>query len=349
MNLMHALDEQGIGEGLPTIERLQLLSDEQLKGVLPTRGLTKRFREALGKHGLLPLAKNLVNDREFILRYYLLPQVINAQLGRGKPHYGEHRFMALRIITANGGHTILRRNGIGTGQPITIQNEKELINWVQRGAVDFYGEIGEIIPAATIEESGTSSQKASKYVIDRFFVDLDPRNGFPMDRLKAVTQNIYDFFTRTPQVEETKIYWTGGKGFHIVGFFREGIQLDVEVAKDKLTELLKSWRICNDVDIFMEQDATILEPYLTVDLSPIMRRGIYRNELSLHAKSGGCCVEVKSDKLNNFDPDIEAKPEAVLNRLIRELTQEERNTYYERINQLIPETSNEADSFLVKA
>jgi hypothetical protein len=349
MNLMHALDAQGIGEGLPTIERLHLLSDEQLKSILPTRGEVKRFREALGKQGIVPLAKNLVNNREFILRYYLLPQVIKAQLGRGNRHYGEHRFTGLRVITENGGHTALRRNNIGTIQPIIIQNEQELIEWVQRGAVDFYGEIGEIIPAATIDESGTDSPKPSKYVTDRFFVDLDPRNGFSMDRLKAITQNIYDFFTRTPQVEEAKIYWTGGKGFHIIGFFKEGIQLDVEVAKDKLTALLKTWRICNDVDIFLEQDPTILEPYLTVDLSPIMRRGIYRNELSLHAKSGRCCVEVKSDQLNNFDPDIDAKPEAVLNMLIRGLTQGERNTYYERVNQIIAATSDEACSFLINA
>ena len=349
MNLMHALDEQGVGDGLPTIERLHLLSDEQLKGILPTRGLIKRFREALGKQGVVPLAKNLVNNREFILRYYLLPQVIKAQLGRGKPHYGEHRFTALRIITANGGHTALRRNDIGTSQPIIIQNEQDLIKWVQRGAVDFYGEIGEIIPAATIEESGTGSPEPSKYVTDRFFIDLDPHNGFPIDRLKAITQNIHDFFTRTPQVEEAKIYWTGGKGFHIIGFFKEGIQLDVEVAKDKLTALLKTWRIFNDVDVFMEQDPTFLEPHLTVDLSPVMRRGIYRNELSLHAKSGGCCIEVKSDQLNNFNPDIEAKPEAVLNRLIQELTEEERTTYYERLNRTITTTSDEADSFLVKA
>jgi len=116
-----------------------------------------------------------------------------------------------------------------------------------------------------------------------------------------------------------------------------------------LTELLKAWRICNDVDVFMEQDATIMEPYLTIDLSPIMRRGIYRNELSLHARSGGCCVEIKNDELNNFDPDIDAKPEAVLNRLIRGLTQEERNTYYERVNLLITTTSDEALSVLIKA
>ena len=54
MNLMHGLNELGIGEGLPTIERLQLLSDEQLKGMLPTRGLLRRLKEALGKYGKSP-------------------------------------------------------------------------------------------------------------------------------------------------------------------------------------------------------------------------------------------------------------------------------------------------------
>ena len=85
----------------------------------------------------------------------------------------------------------------------------------------------------------------------------------------------------------------------------------------------------------MDQDPTILEPYLTIDLSPIMRRGIYRNELSLHAISGGCCVEVKSDHLNTFQPDKEATPEAVLRRLINELTEEERNIYAKRVSQLV--------------
>lgn len=336
MNLLHGLSELGIGEGLTTSERLQLLTDEQLKEMLPTRGLIRRLKEALGKHGKAPLARKLANDRQFILRYFLLPQVIKAQLDRGKPHYaGKNRYTALRVITRDGDHTVLRRNDPGTGQSIIIQNEQEYINWVKRGAVDFYGEISEIVPDAIAEQTETGSQRPPRYIIDRFFVDLDPRNGFPMDRLKEVTQNIFEFFVQAPQVEETKIYWTGGKGFHIIGFFKEGIQLDVQVAKEKLTALLNSWRICNDVDIFMDQDPTILEPYLTIDLSPIMRRGLYRNELSLHAISGGCCVEVKIDHLKDFKPDLEATPEAVLDRLIHELTEEERNAYVERVSHLM--------------
>jgi hypothetical protein len=76
-----------------------------------------------------------------------------------------------------------------------------------------------------------------------------------------------------------------------------------------------------------------------------MRRGIYRNELSIHAKSGGVCLEVKNDELKNFNPLIEAKPETVLYRLIGELTQEEKNIYNERVYQLMSAMSDKVDSF----
>jgi hypothetical protein len=154
-----------------------------------------------------------------------------------------------------------------------------------------------------------------------------------LNKLKAVSRKIYEFLKQSPQVEEARIYWTGGKGFHILGFFKSGIWLEVQAAKARLTALLNSWRICNEVDIFLEQDMAIIEPYLTLDLSPIMSRGIYRNELSLHAMSDGCCVEVKIADLQDFDPVFEAAPEAIMARLIQELTEEERKVYTERVNQ----------------
>lgn len=344
MSLLRGLNELGIGEGLSIIERLQVLTDEQLKGMLPTRGLIRRLREALSEYGKAPLASKLVNDRRFAFRYYLLPQVIKAQLERGKAHYGgQGRNTALRIITRDGAHTVIRRNNPSTSQPIKITSEQELLSWVKRGAVDFYGEISEAVPGPIAEEAETGRQRQPRYITDRFFVDLDPRNGFPMDRLKAVTQRIYEFFGQVPQVNEARIYWTGGKGFYVVGFFKEGIRLDIQAAKEKLTALLNVWRICNDVDIFTEQDPTNLEPYLTIDLSPLMPRGLYRNELSIHAVSGGCCVEVEIDHLKDFDPDLEATPEAVADRLIAELTDEEKNAYVERVSKEM-ETVAEPDN-----
>ena len=85
----------------------------------------------------------------------------------------------------------------------------------------------------------------------------------------------------------------------------------------------------------MELDPAVLEPYLTIDLSPIMNRGIYRNELSIHAVSGECCVEVNSQHLQDFEPDIEAIPEAVMARLVQEMTGEERIAYIERVDKEI--------------
>ena len=302
--------------------------------MLPTRGLVRKLREAVGAYGKAPLAGKLVNDRRFALRYYLLPQVIKAQLERGKAHYGQQaRNMAVRIVTRDGAHTVLRRNDPNSRQPIKVTSEQDLLSWVKRGAIDFYGEIGEAIPAP-VAAGAETSQPPSNYITDRFLVDLDPWNGFPMDRLKAVAQRIYEFFEQLPQVKETKIYWTGGKGFYVIGFFKEGIKLDIQAAREKLRTMLNERRVCNEVDIFTEQDPSNLEAYLTIDLSPLMPRGLYRNEFSIHAVSGGCCVEVKIDHLKNFDPGLEATPEAVTDRLIAELAEEERTTYAERVREM---------------
>ena len=62
-----------------------------------------------------------------------------------------------------------------------------------------------------------------------------------------------------------------------------------------------------------------------------MQRGLYRNEFSIHAVSGGCCVEVKIDKLADFNPAIEATPEAVKRRLLDELTNDEKDDYTGRV------------------
>jgi hypothetical protein len=336
MSLLRGLRELGIADDLPVMERLQMLTGKQLKGLLPTRGLIRRLSKVLEEHGKLPLPAKLLNDRVFALRYYLLPQVIKAQLERGKAHYGQQaRNMAVRIITKDGTHTVLRRNDPTTSQPIKITTEQELLGWVKRGAVDFYGETSEVVRLPLAEGTETGQERSLNYITDRFLVDLDPRNGFPMEKLKAVTERIYQFFEQLPQVKEAKIYWTGGRGFHVIGFFKEGVRLDIQVAKEKLSTLLDAWRVCNEVDIFMEQDPSNCDPYLTIDLSPLMPRGLYRNEFSIHAVSGGCCIEVKIDHLKDFAPELEATPEAVAHRLFAEMTDEEKAAYAERVSKEI--------------
>ena len=327
MNLLCGVKEARISEDLPIVERLQLMGEEQLKEVLPTRGLVRRVMETVGEHGKSALARNLVDRRDFLVGYYMLPQVIKAQLDRSTSHRAEEaRNTAIRVVTRDGRHTVLRRNEPGTGLPIKIVSEQDVIHWVKRGAVDFYGEICEIVDRHPTGNVGKWSEEI-RHISDRFFVDLDPQNGYPRGKLKAVTAKLYDHFTELPQVKQAKIYWTGGKGFYVVGLFKDGIALNVQAAKQRLTSFILSWQICNDTDVFLKEDPMNLAPYLVLDLSTLMPRGLYRNELSIHAASGGCCIEVKFDHLEEFDPDLEATPESVKDKLISELTEEEKKRY----------------------
>ncbi|MFC1893635.1 DEAD/DEAH box helicase [Chloroflexota bacterium] len=333
MKLLHGLQTGERSQGLPIVERLQHLGEDRLKEMLPTRGLITRLVEKLGDQGKKVLATNLVGKRDFLRAYYLLPQVIGAQLDRSKPRYGAHaRNTALRVITSDGHHVVLRRNDRSTGSPIRIQDEQDLMEWVKRGAVDFYGEISEEVNEGIEDREANSQSQEPRFVTDRFFVDLDPQNGYPMDRLKAVAERIYVLFRQLPQVESAKICWSGGKGFYIIGIFKEEVFLDIQIAKQKLNHLLTSWGVCNDADIFFRKDPTNLDPHLIVDLASMMPRGLYRNEFSVHAVSGGCCLEVNIDELTAFYPAKDATPDAVRIRLLNELTKEEENDYVRAVS-----------------
>ncbi len=70
----------------------------------------------------------------------------------------------------------MRRN-ISKRNPIVIETDEQYEEWVGKGAVEFLSEIG-------IMAGG------GQYYVDRFLVDLDPRNEFLMDDLKALTVEI---------------------------------------------------------------------------------------------------------------------------------------------------------------
>jgi len=309
------------------------MGEDRLKEILPTRGLITRLVEKLGDRGKKVLATKLVGKRDFIVAYYLLPQVIRAQLDRSKPHYGEHtRNTAIRITTSDGQHVVFRRNSRNTESPIRIESLQDLMDWVQQGAVDFYGEMSEEVSRVVEDREAEPRSQEPMFVTDRFFVDLDPQNGYPMDRLKAVAERLYMLFRGLPQVQSAKICWSGGKGFYIIGLFKEGVSLNVQIAKQKLSHLLDSRGICNDADIFLTKDPTNLAPHLIVDLASMMARGLYRNEFSIHAVSGGCCLEVNIDDLTAFDPAQDAAPDTVRMRLLNQLTKEEENEYFRAVS-----------------
>ena len=76
-------------------------------------------------------------------------------------------------------------------------------------------------------------------------------------------------------------------------------------------------RLCNDVSIFAAEQMDLVDPYVIIDLQPLMRRGLYRNSFSFHTGTGNICVPVDPSSLQEFEPGINATPEAVLTALDR--------------------------------
>jgi len=167
----------------------------------------------------------------------------------------------------------------------------------RRNAVEFLSEVG--------------TARLDGYMTDCFFVDLDPKNGYSLDALKFVaTLVIRKLQDHSWGTEDVQINWTGSKGFHIIARFKDGAMRPVEEVKRELESMLAD--ICNDQDRFLKDQPILAEPFVILDLSPVMRRGLSRNAFSLNAKSGNVCVPVDVERLEKFNPDIEANPQFVM-------------------------------------
>ncbi|HRH47078.1 MAG TPA: hypothetical protein PKY82_35860 [Pyrinomonadaceae bacterium] len=215
------------------------------------------------------------------------------------------------------GFSVFRRNE-RRGQPITIKDAGEFGYWIDNKTVEVLAEIG-------------FSPDSQSYHTDRFIIDLDPRDNFPLADLKAVTKEAYRRLRRHPWVDEelTYLHWTGGKGFHVVGHFRDSLSVEVEAVRLELEPLIAS--LCDDETTFIKPLTSVYQPHVVLDISPIMRRGVYRNTFSFHAATGGICVPVKPEKLESFDPERESAPEIVLS-ILDQMTGQSFDNYHQLIS-----------------
>ena len=107
----------------------------------------------------------------------------------------------------------------------------------------------------------------------------------------------------------TYFHWTGGRGFHIVGEFKEDIGHEAEQVKRVLERMVG--RLSDDVAIFTDEQPYLPEPYVVMDLKPVMQRGLYRNALSINSNTSGVSIPLTEKSIEKFDPDRHATIEAV--------------------------------------
>src|SRR5579884_4132442 len=226
LQLFSTLEAKRIGPDLLVLERLQTLAENEeiFRAALPVHGLRERIKDQLCNAQHLPLAESLRQDPGLIDRYYGYPLVIEAQLA-----YGRDRCTAFRVTLKNH-RTRLRRNRT-RDKPIVLQEAGDLAFWLSRGAVEVLAETGRAF--------------ADGYRFDGFFVDLDPHAGYPLESLKSLALEILRRLEAHDWVESgaLRIHWTGGKGFHLIAPFRQGIFRPVEPVKRALEGLLA--RLCN--------------------------------------------------------------------------------------------------------
>lgn len=298
MRLKSAVEQTDVSPDLPLGERLRIIADENepfLFENLPTQGLAVRVAEALKASSRQPLGSKLRNDPSLVTEFYNHPIVAQAHVFQGKG-----RFTALKVMT-KAGFSVFRRNE-GRGKPITLRDKGDFGYWVEQRAVEFLSEIG-------------FSTDSKTYHTDRFLIDLDPRDHFAFDDLKEIVKEVHRRLIRHPWIDPEKAYinWTGGKGFHLVAEFPTGITHEVEAVRIELEPLIAA--LCDDVSTFPKPLTAVYQPHVVLDLSPVMKRGVYRNTFSFHSSIGGICIPVKPEKLDSFDPEQHANHSAVISVL----------------------------------
>lgn len=293
LNLFDKMEELNYEEDLPVLERLRLFTAEPVFfDVVPTPGLGQRIKKELEEKPRSPISERLRHFPEEIRSFYDNEIVRSFQISQGFS-----RYTALRMSHRRA-YSVMRRN-ISKRNPIVIEQEEQYNEWVEKGAIEFLSEVGVMV--------------GGKYFLDRFLVDLDPRNEFSVSDLKALTVEIGKRLLLHSWTDTVYFHWTGGRGFHIVGEFKEDLGYDAEQVKRVLERMVD--RLSDDVAIFTEEQPYLMEPYVVIDLKPVMRRGVFRNSLCINSNSSGVSFPLTHKSIGLFDPEKHATISSVLGLL----------------------------------
>jgi len=145
------------------------------------------------------------------------------------------------------------------------------------------------------------------------YVDLDPKEGFSWDDLKDIVFEVKDLIETMDNVVDTKIVFSGSKGFHVYGILKK--EIDVDEARTAIKLALEEY-IENKNDKRLTTGVTKKENTCRLDTSTLHRAGGLRVPYSLSGKTGLVCLPIDEDKLFDFEKE-DAKIDKVLKKLYK--------------------------------
>lgn len=222
--------------------------------------------------------------KEDVYRYYMHPKVRRELLRQfgDRPVTVVHKYEEA--------HPTLKRHRPDTGKFIRISHAKPdpedpsgYLYWVTRRAVEFHPTFGK--------------------EVDAYWVDLDPRSGFPFQKTKEVAKAVGETLSSRPEVKGVEFVYSGGRGIYVKAPLRKGMAVDR--ARENLRKALGP--LATD-DVTFGLPAS--DRSLRLDVGTLKRLGSLRAAWSLNTNTGRVAVPIRD--LDRFDPERDATIERAL-------------------------------------
>lgn len=200
----------------------------------------------------------------------------------------------LRTVGSNPVLTLMQRE---PGKPIYRRYEKKAPIFLSATVLE------DLANRRTVEFHPTIGPKTQE-----MWVDLDPGPAVNPKHLKQTVKHVEDILRAAPGVRNTNIVFSGGSGYHVRA------ELEKEQKTNTLRKLLEKTLQPLKSSSPMFVDAPPKGREIRLDTSTFHDKGSLRAPYSLNASTGLVALPVNREKLDLFDPKIDATPKSVLSQ-----------------------------------
>lgn len=211
------------------------------------------------------------------------------------------------------------KNGSFGPRPVIVQNETDIIKYIEKGALSFHFSVERWINVDLLKEKNSKKELDENRIGWDFIIDIDSEN---IDISKVVARNIIELIEEYG-IEKYYIKYSGGKGFHIAipwEIFPKEIEIERkdEFINEETRKLFPD--LARDLALYISnkiEDKLLKElnykfnlnlnsPYeiVEIDTVAIAPRHLIRMLYSINEKTGRLSIPLEEKDIEKFDPSF---------------------------------------------